>query len=203
MIADVLKLVNDGGFVMPPLVLVTVLLWYGLGWRLYTLRRGDRRDLRVLLLECLQGKEGKPRGIVDDAVQRAVAAQPHHPAELDPVLAPLEEEMETHAAMVRTVVMVAPLLGLLGTVAGMIETFASLGSGELYSRSGGIAGGISIALLTTQMGLCIAVPGIIVGRLLELKQRRLGEELEELKDLAAGGYPRLLEREAHLQPGEL
>lgn len=192
MIADLQKLMADGGFVMPALVLVTLLLWYGLGWRFLALRRGDRRSLRAMVVARLRGEERRPRGILDSAVALAVAAEPEHPRELEPVLSPLLDELETHAAMVRTVVMVAPLLGLLGTVAGMIETFASLGEGALYSRSGGIAGGISVALLTTQMGLCIAVPGIIIGRLLELKQRRLADEIEELKDLAAGGLRHIL-----------
>lgn len=195
MIADLDKLLADGGFVMPPLVFVTLVLWYGLGWRFLTLRRGDGRSLRAMVRARLEGETRRPRGILDTAVARAVAARPEHPAELEPVLGPLRDEMSTHAAMVRTVVMVAPLLGLLGTVAGMIETFASLGDGALYSRSGGIAGGISVALLTTQMGLCIAVPGIILGRLLELKERRLADELEELRDLAAGGLDHLLARE--------
>lgn len=54
---------------------------------------------------------------------------------------------------------VAPLLGLLGTVAGMIQTFdaVSMVSGETGAR---VAEGISQALITTQFGLVIALPGV-------------------------------------------
>jgi len=79
---------------------------------------------------------------------------------------------------IHSIVMVAPLLGLLGTVIGMIETFSSLGSQEMYSQSGGIAGGISQALLTTQMGLMVAIPGLVFGRQLDKLQISLEEDLE-------------------------
>jgi biopolymer transport protein ExbB len=75
---------------------------------------------------------------------------------------------------------------LLGTVSGMIETFDSLGDMSLYSQSGGIAGGISQALFSTQMGLCVAVPGVIVGRLLDRRQHQFEDELDRLKAQLGG-----------------
>ncbi|WDE97212.1 MotA/TolQ/ExbB proton channel family protein [Lentisphaera profundi] len=71
----------------------------------------------------------------------------------------------------------APLLGLLGTVAGMIQTFAAL------SQSGDItlvSQGISKALLTTQLGLLIALPGVFASAYLKRKFLRLSTELERL-----------------------
>ena len=70
--------------------------------------------------------------------------------------------------------MVAPLAGLLGTVAGMIETFDSLGSMSLFSQSGGVAGGISQALISTQMGLAVAIPGLLAGRILRKTPNTFG-----------------------------
>jgi len=54
---------------------------------------------------------------------------------------------------------VAPLLGLLGTVVGMIQTFDAVaaGGGDTGTR---VAAGISQALITTQFGLVVAVPGV-------------------------------------------
>ena len=69
--------------------------------------------------------------------------------------------------LLKTVIAVAPLLGLLGTVTGMIETFRGLGQSTLFSQSGGVAGGIAEALLTTQMGLIVAAPAILVSRYLD------------------------------------
>ena len=68
----------------------------------------------------------------------------------------------------------------------MIETFDSLGDMTLFSQSGGIAGGISQALFSTQMGLCVAIPGVVVGRLLDRRQHRFEEELDQIKALVGG-----------------
>jgi biopolymer transport protein ExbB len=87
--------------------------------------------------------------------------------------------LSRYKGLVNLVVVVAPLLGLLGTVSGMIETFDSLAEMSLFSQSGGIAGGISQALITTQMGLAVAIPGLIAGKLLERRQTALIIEMEE------------------------
>lgn len=71
--------------------------------------------------------------------------------------------------IIRSILLISPLLGLLGTVSGMIETFDSLGDMQLYSQSGGIASGISKALFTTQMGLVISAPGLIFSKYIERK----------------------------------
>ena len=71
--------------------------------------------------------------------------------------------------MVRACIVVAPLLGLLGTVTGMIETFQGMGQGQYIAEMGQ---GISKALLTTQYGLAIAAPGMVAERVLE---RRIGK----------------------------
>ena len=65
----------------------------------------------------------------------------------------------------------------------MIETFDSLGNMSLFSQSGGIAGGISQALITTQMGLAVAIPGLIVNGTLNRKQKDIELELAQMKDV--------------------
>ncbi len=73
---------------------------------------------------------------------------------------------------------VAPLLGLLGTVVGLIETFQSItlfGTGDPKL----MAGGISQALVTTVLGLCAAIPLILMHSGLSSKSRRLVSILEE------------------------
>jgi biopolymer transport protein ExbB len=85
--------------------------------------------------------------------------------------------------LVRTLVVLAPLAGLLGTVTGMIETFRSLADMALFTQGGGIAGGIAEALLTTQMGLAVSVPGLVVGRALDLRESSLQADLDLLTEL--------------------
>jgi len=73
---------------------------------------------------------------------------------------------------------VAPLLGLLGTVMGMIETFQSIalfGTGDPKLMSGGI----SQALITTGLGLMVAVPIVLFHGFLQTKSNRLIQVLDE------------------------
>ncbi len=87
-------------------------------------------------------------------------------------LSEFEQEISKFSNVLATAVLLAPLLGLLGTVIGMIETFSSLSSSELHSASGGIAGGISQALITTQFGLLVAIPGVFISRYLKKIEKK-------------------------------
>jgi biopolymer transport protein ExbB len=97
--------------------------------------------------------------------------------------AAIKTDMNKYRSLVRAMVAVAPLLGLLGTVDGMIETFDSLGEMALFTQSGGIAGGISRALFTTQIGLVMSIPGLLIGRMLERRQININRELDQIRDL--------------------
>jgi len=183
--------IEAGGFVMPPLVLGALLLWYTIGYRLMTLQRGSRHHVRVLIHDYREGaRRRNGRGLIDRAAARGVEIAleyPGHIAEvLDDAFFGYYQDVKKGRAVIIGVVTVAPLIGLLGTVAGMIETFDSLADMSLFSQSGGIAGGISQALFSTQLGLCVAIPGVIVGRLLDRRQRRLEEELDQIKALLGG-----------------
>lgn len=185
-IEEVLSYWNGGGFVMPPLVAATALLWFGLGWRLMALRRGSSETLRELVRQAANGDlEGS--GLVVRAVRRGVpltrGTAPRLRPLLDDAFRGLEDEMGQFSTLVAGIVAAAPLAGLLGTVTGMIETFASLGDMALFAQSGGVAGGISVALISTQMGLAVAIPGLFAGRLLDRREARLRSELNELKDI--------------------
>jgi biopolymer transport protein ExbB len=176
-----------GGFVMPVLVVCAMLLWYAIGARWMLLRRGSRKNVRVLIKRYADGRVQVPDGIVGQAIARgmAVCAQPraHLRRYLDEAFAEFETEIKRHGTMITSMVGISPLLGLLGTVAGMIETFSSLGDMTLFSQGGGIAAGIATALFTTQMGLVVAVPGVIVKFLLDRRQQQLELDLAQIKDL--------------------
>lgn len=184
---------EQGGYVMPPLMLACVVLWFAIGYRASALKRGSRRSVRVLIDRYAGGKQHAPRGLIDGAVVEGMRIQRRNPPELrrflDDAFAPYEAELKRYNTLIKTIVAVAPILGLLGTVNGMIETFDSLGDMSLFAQSGGIAGGISQALFTTQMGLAVAIPGLIVNGFLERKQRAMRMELAQIKDVLCSGLP--------------
>ncbi len=77
--------------------------------------------------------------------------------------------------LIRACIVIAPLFGLLGTVTGMIETFRSILQGGYITE---MSAGIRKSLLTTQFGLAIAAPGLLVERFL-LRRRQLVSQLAQ------------------------
>lgn len=71
--------------------------------------------------------------------------------------------MERYVGALGTIAAVAPLLGLLGTVIGMIKVFVAIEL-EGTGNAGALAGGISEALITTAAGLVVAIPAMIAHR---------------------------------------
>lgn len=75
-------------------------------------------------------------------------------------------DLERFLNTLGTIALITPLLGLLGTVFGMIQVFSALmqhGAGD----PGVLAGGISVALITTAAGLTVALPSLIFHRYFE------------------------------------
>ncbi|RLA34319.1 MAG: hypothetical protein DRR11_02155 [Gammaproteobacteria bacterium] len=112
---------------------------------------------------------------------------------LDTVSLRLDEQLGEESSLlyrglatVAVLAAVAPLLGLLGTVTGMIETFQSItlfGTGDPKLMSGGI----SQALVTTQLGLSVAIPLVLFHSLLVGRANRLVEKLGKYStDLVTG-----------------
>lgn len=89
------------------------------------------------------------RDIMRDSIQEAANEVVH--------------QLEQYLGALGTIAAVAPLLGLLGTVFGMIKVFTTItlqGTGN----AGALAGGISEALVTTAAGLCVAIPAMVAHR---------------------------------------
>lgn len=179
----------SGGFVMWPLFIANFFLWYGLGFRYHTLKRGHKADTRRLVEKFRKNKTTETKGLLDRAVVTAIAVSDglNNRSELryylDDAMYAFITEVKRFRALVKTIVIVAPLTGLLGTVIGMIETFDSLQAQALFTQGGGIAAGISQALFTTQLGLGVAIPGLIIGRILDRKEQSLLFEFEQVKDV--------------------
>ncbi|MEA3521764.1 MAG: MotA/TolQ/ExbB proton channel family protein [Campylobacterota bacterium] len=183
-----LEFMRSGGFVMWPLFIANLFLWYGMGYRFHALRRGKKAAVRRLIEKHHEGT-AKSKGLLDRAISDALhvsyklSDRTYLRQNLDDVLFKYEVEIKQYSSLVKTIVIVAPLTGLLGTVIGMIETFDSLQAQALFTQGGGIAGGISQALFTTQFGLGVAIPGLIIGRILDRKERSLLFEFEQIKDV--------------------
>lgn len=110
---------------------------------------------QILAAGLANSKHG--REIMKECIQEAAARVIH--------------DMERYLNALGTIAGIAPLLGLLGTVLGMIKIFSSfMGSGMANATL--LAGGISTALITTAAGLMVAIPALFFHRYL---QRRIDE----------------------------
>ncbi len=98
-------------------------------------------------------------------------------------LEPFEREMTVLQALVAA----APLLGLLGTVFGMIGTFDAI-SLQVRETTGLMSSGISQALITTQFGLIVALPGMLGMSALRRKHKQLGVRLSALQQHVILGF---------------
>jgi biopolymer transport protein ExbB len=168
---------KPGGIVMIPLLLCSVLALAIIIERFWTLRttrlapKGlvnelwgwiKRKELnskrlrelreaaplgRILAAGLVNAKHG--REIMKESIQEEASQVVH--------------EMERFLTALGTVAVIAPLLGLLGTVIGMIKVFAQLQL-EGAGNASALAGGISEALITTAAGLTVAIPALIFHR---------------------------------------
>lgn len=88
--------------------------------------------------------------------------------------------LENISAWVATMIKIAPMLGLLGTVVGMINAFKKIaGASESGVDPSALAGDISFALWTTAAGISIAVPLLVLGASVGVKMGRLQESVKE------------------------
>lgn len=106
----------------------------------------ESSSLGELLVTAYRFKD-KPRNIVEDKVVEASSN--------------VRMKLERNLNMLGIIASISPLLGLLGTVVGMITVFANINLVDGSSNSDLLASGISEALITTAFGLLVAVPGLI------------------------------------------
>jgi biopolymer transport protein ExbB len=91
-------------------------------------------------------------------------------------------DLEKYLSGLGTIATIAPLLGLLGTVIGMIDVFSHIMM-QGVGQSQALAGGIAVALLTTAAGLLVAIPSLVAHRYFERQVENLSIELEQQSTL--------------------
>ncbi|MDO8845931.1 MotA/TolQ/ExbB proton channel family protein [Methylicorpusculum sp.] len=180
-----IELIKSGGWLMLPIILCSIAAMAIIGERFWSLRKKKilppelipqiwklHRDRKLDNNAIRSLRVSSPLG----AVLAAGLANSAHGREMmrvsiEEVGRQVVHELERFLNTLGTIASIAPLLGLLGTVVGMIKVFSAImlhGVGD----PGILAGGISEALITTAAGLTVAIPSLIFHRYFE----RLVEE---------------------------
>jgi biopolymer transport protein ExbB len=170
----VIEFIQHGGVMMYPLVLCSIVLIAIVIERLIVIRKNatDAEKLLDDVRELFQPGGDPARAIAaaeqEGSIGRIFARglkNANRPA--DAIEMAMEQEaanetptLEANLPVIKTIVNIAPLLGLLGTIAGMIASFRSAGSQGLSNPTGLLAG-ISEALISTATGISLAVVGFV------------------------------------------
>lgn len=186
-----LELIHAGGWWMAPLLLASVVALGLIIERAWTLRRSkvlppgvveeierlvQRRELTAERLRAIS--LGSPLGRVLAAGLAPYAiSREEMKARIEDAGRHVAHELECCLTTLGTIAVISPLLGLLGTVVGMIMTFEVITTQGL-GRPADLAGGISTALLTTAAGLIVAVPSVIAHRAFRAQVDRLVIDME-------------------------
>jgi len=199
----VFELIKNGGWLMLPIMLCSIAAMGIVAERFWSLQR--KKILPPALVAQIWRLE-KDSNLTEPSLRRIKMSSPlgtilaagllnrHHGREM--MKTSIEEagrqvvhELERFLNSLGTIASITPLLGLLGTVVGMIKVFAAImihGVGDPAL----LAGGISEALLTTAAGLTVAIPSLIFHRYFErlVDEYVLNMEEEALKliDVMAG-----------------
>ncbi len=186
------ELISAGGWLMLPILLCSVVALAIILERFWTLRRSNVVPNGLMNDVYSQYQRGAltpeylatlRKGSALGKIFAAGISNRHHSREV--MKESIEDEgrqvvhnLERYINTLGMITSVTPLLGLLGTVIGMIEVFAaivSVGVGE----PGVLAGGISKALITTAAGLSVAIPTLVFHRYIGGKVGRLVLEMEK------------------------
>jgi len=188
-------LLARGGPAMAAIGLLSVAMLTITLWKLWRLARGGvfararaeaalaawksgRRDAARAAAAAVPG----PRGVVLATAFDAVGTLPEPAARAETTRVARAELAEAGAGLraLELIALVAPLLGLLGTVLGMIAAFRALEAGAGAADPAALAGGIWEALLTTAAGMAVAIPASLALGFFESVTEGLRRDLEDM-----------------------
>ncbi len=203
---SILQIVLKGGFMMIPLALCSIIALAILFERLLSLRK-IRINTKTFVLQV---KNLLLRGRVEEAIELArstpgpiakitIAGLAKHdrPREelKDSIEAAAQSEiyhLERNLGILGTVAAIAPLIGFLGTVTGMIKAFMQVQSLGGNVDASVLAGGIWEALITTAAGLSVGIPALIFYNWL---QSKVAHHVFEMQESSTELMDTLLEKE--------
>lgn len=179
-------IIASGGWVMIMLAILGVLLYSNaLDLMLYLFRgnlnpRSEKHwEQWIIHPQLSHGRAGDIIKYTQSGLQNAKSVQ----RRFDEIRFNMLTRVDRRLLFVNTLVATAPLAGLLGTVIGMLGTFDGIATGGRGDTMSKVAGGIHEALLTTQTGLMIALPGVFFALIITRKRVGLEAAIARIESL--------------------
>ena len=183
---EIWKIWESGGWVMIPLFLLAVLLYvYAFQLVLYVRRMRPDRKTEMHWREWVRVPE-QAEGRIAEIIrytQAGVSSEKQIQLRFEEIRLAVMSLIDRRARFIGTLVAAAPLMGLLGTVLGMLQTFFGISTTGGSEAAGVVASGISEALVTTQTGLMIALPGLFIVMIIRHQRNTLAACLARLESL--------------------
>ena len=186
---------EKGGSLMLPLFLLSLYAYFVAFELLFRLRRMMPTEIRKASPSDLVEKQEAIGGALGEAIRHCLSTGKNREEtrrRFQQIRSETARTLNRRIRFLLALVSAAPLLGLLGTVDGMLATFRGL-TLELGRKMDLVSGGISEALVTTQAGLLIAIPAYV---LLHLVSRRRSEWLRLLRLLESHAIRQMASRES-------
>jgi len=184
--SEIFRIWSSGGWVMIPLFGLALLLYAQAFQLVLFVRRARLQSSKSVhwgeWVRDPSQAEGRVREIIE-YTQRDVATSAQVRNRFDEIRAALLALIDRRTVFVSMLVAAAPLMGLLGTVFGMLQTFLGISTSGGTETAGVVAAGISEALVTTQTGLTIALPGLFLVMLIQRQRQTLEARLARLESL--------------------
>lgn len=182
----VLSIWLSGGWVMIPLGILAWLLYANAFTLLLYVRRTNLSGKDEMMWREWVAKPEHAEGRVGHIIrhtQDRVSTVKHVRNRFEEIRMSLIGMLDRRIRFLNTLVAAAPLLGLLGTVLGMLGTFLGIATSGGSETAGVVASGISEALVTTQTGLTIALPGLFIAMIVQRKKHKLEAKIARLESL--------------------
>ena len=159
---DAIEILQSGGFIMIPLFFLGLIAFYVAARLFLYFLRGHFNKLSIEQCEDWVRDANKAEGQVGEIIrysQDGVSSLDEIQNRFSEIRTAEMPRLNQNIVLLTILINTAPLMGLLGTVLGMLTTFYGISLGGSETTTNIVASGIHEALITTQMGLCLAIPG--------------------------------------------
>ena len=205
---DIGMLLNRGGYVMIPLLLLSIvsvtliiersIFWLAVNGRASlrrlsemnsALRKGENERIKQLLVTDRTPYGRVAQRLIDDGAGDAVALE---------AVDGERRRFDRYMLAMSTIITASPLLGILGTVIGIIQSFELLGGDSTLTDPRDVAGGIAAALLTTAFGLIVALITLFPYMVFKGQSSSAVDRLETLIASTQEGYKEVQKVAVHV-----